>query len=154
MDMPTLAGLWLIRLQQYVNEILRLNMEANYDEADLWLADTYETLPDFQGPHFIGSTRPTVDASWQSPFKGQSLAEVAAWVRDILKPPKSVCKRFSAVAQRDLCAQQGKVLVCKIIKDQNEAQTIPIDARWLSTWVNGYKRDRWEDDWKKQSLYR
>lgn len=60
------------------------NLKATRGSSDLWLADTYERLPDFQGAKRIQGTK-VADTTWQSLFLGQSLADASAWVRGIPK---------------------------------------------------------------------
>jgi hypothetical protein len=125
-------------------------MDANDGVRNLWLVDTYENLPDFDGLNFIDGTMPTVDASWQSPFATQSLSEIATWVRGVPKPPKAISKQYFAVVKKRAYEENGKVLVCKIVKRQAEPQTIPIDVTDLGVWVRDYKRHGWRDNWKAQ----
>lgn len=147
---PALDGLAVTNQQlKNINQILRENIETS-DDAYLWLVDTYENLPNFNGAYFIKGTQAAVDASWQSPFATRSLSEIATWVRGIPKPSKAICKRYFAVVQKNLYEQHGQVLMCKIIKGQGEPQTIPINASKLAIWVTGYHRDEWRDDWEDQ----
>ena len=127
---------------------------AHFDigRSEIWLAgdEDYEALPDFNGPYFIEGTRPTVEASWRSPFIGKSLAEAVEWVRGIPRPPKPICKTFFAVLQKDLYEQRGQVLVCKIKKTKSEPQTIPYDANHIAGFHAAYYRDNWDEDFRKQ----
>jgi len=119
--------------------------------SDIWLADDdYEDLPEFKGPTFIEGTRPTVEATWRSPFVGKSLAETVAWVRGIPKPPKPVCKKFFAVLQKGLYEQHGEVLVCKVKKNKSEPQTIRYNANHIAAFRAAYYRDNWQEDWESQ----
>jgi hypothetical protein len=130
---------------------------AHFDvgRSGIWLAgDTdYETLPDFNGPYYIEGTKPTVEATWRSPFVGKSLAEAVEWVRDIPKPPKPVCKVFFAVLQKDRFEQNGEVLICKIKKDKSKPQTLPCDANHIAAFQAAYYRDNWREDHSKQIKY-
>ena len=129
---------------------------AHFDvgRSGIWLADNedYESLPDFDGPVFIEGTKPTVEAAWQSPFIGKSLAEAVEWVRGIPKPPKPVCKVFFVVLQKDRFEQSGEVLICKI-KDKSEPQTLPCDANHIAAFRAAYQRDNWQEDYEEQIKY-
>lgn len=137
-----------MQLRQHINEILRVNVDGNYGEADLWLADTYENLPDFQGPDCIDGTRPTVDASWQSPFKGQSLARLQLWFATYLNR-RSLSASDISLLYRGICKRDKarclSVRSLKVGTSPRQSQSTLVG----STWVNGYKRDSWRDDWKK-----
>lgn len=130
---------------QTIDKILHDNFDD--DAAHLWLADTYENLPGFQGWQVLDGTRPPLDPSWKSPFCGKSLAEVTAWVRGIPKPPKAINKRYFAVVQKDLYEQHGRILICKVIKGESQPQAMAREVHRLAVWVKGYPRDEWVPDW-------
>lgn len=83
-----------------INEVLHLSREE-HGASLLWLADTYDTLPDYDpdNPGAEGTLAP-VDPNWRSPFVGSSVEEVTAFIRAAPKPPKPLCKRFFAVLKR------------------------------------------------------
>lgn len=60
---------------QTIREILNDN-EADLSHACLWLADTYDTLPNFdyhpETPGIEGTDGDEVEESWTSPFLGMS----------------------------------------------------------------------------------
>lgn len=115
----------------------------------IWLADdNYEHLPDFEGATFVKGTEPTVDATWKSSFEGKSLVDVATWVRNVPKPPKAVCKSYFAVLQKDLYERRGMVLVCKVVEDKLEPETIPLTATHLAAWLVAYDRYKWDSDYE------
>ena len=138
--------------RQTINDILAGNMaHFGVPRSDVWLADDdYENLPDFNGAAFIEGTRPTVEASWRSPFIGKSLAEAVAWVRGVPKPPKPVCKKFFAVLQKDLYESKGEVLICKVKRNKSGPQTIHYDANHIAAFRAAYYRDNWQEDWEMQ----
>ena len=142
-----------INLGQTINDILAGNM-AHFDvgRSEVWLAGDadYENLPEFNGATFTEGTRPTVEASWRSPFVGKSVAEVVTWVRGIPKPPKPVCKTFFAVLQKDLYERRGQVLVCKAKRNNSEPQTIPHDASHIAAFRAAFYRDNWGEHFRKQ----
>jgi hypothetical protein len=61
-----------------IKEVLRLSREE-HGGSYLWLADTYDTLPDYN-PDNPGAegTLALVDPNWRSPFVGSSVEAVAA----------------------------------------------------------------------------
>jgi hypothetical protein len=61
-----------------IKEVLRLSREEHRGSY-LWLADTYDTLPDYN-PDNPGAegTLALVDPNWRSPFVGSSVEAVAA----------------------------------------------------------------------------
>ena len=44
------------------------------------------------------------------------------------------------------------MLVCKIVDDKTEPQTIPVEADRLGDWFWGYRRESWRDDYKYQKM--
>lgn len=123
----------------------------NVPRSDVWLADdNYDHLPDFNGTAFVEGTRPGIETTWQSPFVGKTLAEVAAWVSGIPKPPKAVCKTFFAVLKKELYELQGMVLMCKVVEGETEPQTLPYRATDLARFRAAYHRDNWQEDWEEQ----
>lgn len=91
-------------------------------------------------------TEPPIDPSWKSPFVGKSLEEVTAWVRGIPKPPKAACKAFFAVVQKGLYEKTGEILMCKILKSDDETETIRIKASKANVWFTVRYRDHWKED--------
>lgn len=71
---------------QTISEILRANEEkaGKY----LWLADTYDTIPDYS-PTELGlqGTLGPIDSNWRSPFVGFSVEAAAAFI-DVLRVHK------------------------------------------------------------------
>jgi hypothetical protein len=123
----------------------------NVPRSDVWLADdNYDHLPDFNGTAFIEGTRPSVETNWKSPFVGKTLAEVAAWVSGIPKPPKAVCKTFFVVLKKELYESQGMVFMCKFVEGETEPQTLPYLATDLARFRAAYHRDNWQEDWEEQ----
>jgi hypothetical protein len=84
------------------------------------LADSYTSLPDYRPNYKVCGTRSPVEADWQSPFVGKSIADVANEVRNVPKPPKPMCTLYFAVLQKDLYERTGKLLFCKILPEGGE----------------------------------
>lgn len=104
---------------QTINKILDDNIEQAEHPA-LWLADSYSTLPDYLPNHKIYGTEDPIDDNWRSPFAGKSIEDAANFVRNAPKPPKPLCKQFFAVLQKDRFEQNGTILICKILSDEDE----------------------------------
>ncbi|GAB7322014.1 hypothetical protein MBLNU13_g03068t1 [Cladosporium sp. NU13] len=96
-----------------LNKILDDNLELS-GEAHLWLADSYNNLPNYRPNYKVHGNKSPVDSDWQSPFVGKSIAEAANFVRNIPNPPKPLCKEMFAVLQRDRFEQIGKLTLCRI----------------------------------------
>jgi hypothetical protein len=93
----------------------------------VWLADTYDSLPDFHPKLQYSGTPHPVDQSWASPFVGKSIEDVANFIRNTPKPPKPLCKKFFALLQKDLYEKNGKLLICKVLpvggeEDQDDTE--------------------------------
>jgi hypothetical protein len=97
-----------------INEVLRLSTEEE-GEPLLWLADTYDTIPDYNptSPGAQGTLSP-IDSNWRSPFIGSSVEEVAAFISATPKPPKPLNKLFFAVLQKERFEQSKQILIYKI----------------------------------------
>lgn len=98
---------------QIINEILDDNLEVA-SEAHLWLADSYNSLPDYRQNYEICGNKSPVNPDWQSPFIGKSIEEAANFVRNAPKPPKPLCKELFAVLQKDRFQRSGELLFCRI----------------------------------------
>jgi len=70
-------------------------------EARLWLADSYNSLPNYRPNYKIHGNRSPVDQNWQSLFVGKSLADAANFVRNAPKPPKPLCTELFAVLRKE-----------------------------------------------------
>lgn len=123
----------------------------------------YDSLPDFNGPMAVPGTQPPIPPTWQSPFLGKSLEEIAEWVRGIPKPPKAVCKAFFAVLKKEVYEERGIVMICKVGEgdgkgdrdgdgdgEGGEVQTLPWTASRVTGWLVAYNRENWKDDWEDQ----
>ena len=84
-------------------------------DSGLWLADTYEGLPDFQVGARPESTSPPIDSDWKSPFIGKSIEDAANFVRNTPKPPKPLNRTWFAVLQKELFKESRELLICKIL---------------------------------------
>jgi hypothetical protein len=111
---------------QSINKLFADTLKESYDTF-IWLADTYESLPDYKPTDRQSGTASLypIDASWKSPFIGKSLEYAANFIRNTPKPPKPLCKTFFAVMQKELYEKSGKVLVCKILPKGGE-----LDQDW------------------------
>ena len=128
---------------QMINELQRNHEDTS--DWHLWLADDYNNLPDFTGMWVEGTHQP-IDARWRSPGLGASMEEVVEFIQSIPKPPKSVSKMYFVMLDPQRYEQFDEVLVCKILGQ--EVQCIPCDAGWVSTYLVGHQRDRWQERWK------
>lgn len=106
-------GQWKLISPQTINEVLK-------DTTLLWLADTYETLPDYRPNYKHTGTSHPVSETWRSPFVGKSMQEVANFIRNTPKPPKPLCKKYFAVMQKELYEGNGELIVCKILPQNGE----------------------------------
>jgi hypothetical protein len=52
---------------QTINKILEDN-EYETDTQYIWLADTYDTIPDSNPPHNVHGTQTLISRTWRSPF--------------------------------------------------------------------------------------
>lgn len=125
-------------IPQIINTVLRENTEDDY--CPLWLADTYDNLPDYAGRAAKGTTAP-IDEDWQSPFS--TLQEAVAFVRNIPKPPKPLCKVFCAVLDKERYLQHGQLLFVKV--DEAEPQVIPCRSGRVGAVFEGMDRGVWPD---------
>jgi hypothetical protein len=157
-----------------VNNILESNIrDYGVPRSMIHLASTksYDPLPDFNGPMAVPGIQPPIPPTWQSPFLGNSLSEIAEWVRGIPKPPKAVCKAFFAVLRKEVFEERGMVVICKVGNGNGdsdgggdgdgdgdgdgggkggEVQTLPWTASRITGWLVAYNRDNWHDDWEDQ----
>ena len=83
-------------------------------EPYLWLADTYDTLPDWEPAHPAEGTVGPVDENWRSPFISSSIQEIAAFIKAAPKPSKPLCKRFFAILQRERYEKDKQLLIYRI----------------------------------------
>lgn len=109
---------------QTINKIL----EENEDEADvqyIWLADTYNTLPDSNPPYNVHGTQTPVSDSWRSPSIGKCPQQVAKFVRDAPSPPKPIDKEYCAVLRKEDHGRD-EIMISEIPPegDKSEPQTI------------------------------
>lgn len=129
---------------QTINKIL----EDNEDETDaqyIWLADTYDTMPDSRHPWIVEGTHAPISDDWRSPFIGKSLREVAKFVRDAPSPPKPIYKEYCAVLRRE-DYENDRIMICKIPEegDDSEPQTIVTGPDALGLFFIGFNRGSWD----------
>jgi hypothetical protein len=135
-----------------INEALRLSAEEEGDSY-LWLADTYDTLPDYnpENPGAEGTLIP-VDGGWRSPFVGSSVETVAAFIRAAPKPPKPLCKTFFAVLRKEQFEQSKQLTVYKILdvegatEDEIKLQSVPCPAHLVGYFFTSF--DRYPMSWE------
>jgi hypothetical protein len=151
-DVGTLTlGITLMKLidrSQIINTILRENTQDGY--WPLWLADTYDNLPDYAGRAAKGTTAP-VDEEWHSTFS--ILHEAVEFVRNIPKPPKPLCKVLCAILDEEQYLQHGELLFVKV--DEAEPQVLPCRSGRVEAVFEGMNRDLWPDRlelWEEEGI--
>ncbi|KAK4507120.1 hypothetical protein PRZ48_000854 [Zasmidium cellare] len=136
-----------------LNDILSRNKADCEGASYVWLADKYESLPDYSGGMSATGTAAPIDAGWQSPFLGKTTQDALTFVRNAPKPPKPLCKLFFAVLEKERYEQHGQLLVCKAA--DGEVQTIPCAASEIGTFFAGFERDEWEESlrrWQEEGI--
>ena len=135
-----------------------MNVEAG-SEPYLWLADTYDTLPDWDPARPTEGTTSPVKETWRSPFIGSSIEEVAAFIEAAPKPPKPLCKRFFAVLQKQQYEEHKQLLIYKIPEAQvggsgeHTLQSVPCPVELAGFFFRSYDRYYWDQAVKDQALY-
>lgn len=135
-----------------------MNTEVT-DEPYLWLADAYNTLPDWDPNDPSEGTRSPLNENWRSPFIGSSVESVAAFIQAAGKPPKPLCKQFFAVLQNEQFERDKQLLIYKIIDDTDGAdseiklQSVPCPVHLASYFFLSYDRCHWDRAVKDQALY-
>jgi hypothetical protein len=127
-----------------INEALRLSTKEE-EESYLWLADTYDTISDYnpENPGAEGTLGP-IDSDWRSPFVGSSVEEVAAFIRAAPKPP--MCRRFFAVLRNEQFEQSKQLLIYKILDveggndDEIKLQSVPCPAYLVGYFFTSFDR--------------
>ncbi|GAB7328959.1 hypothetical protein MBLNU13_g00829t1 [Cladosporium sp. NU13] len=111
----------------------------------IWLADTYDTIPDSNLLHNVYATQTLIDQDWRSPFIGHTLRQVAKFVRDTPNPPKPIDKEYCAVLRRE-DYEQDRIMNCKIPPngEDSEPQTIVTDPERLVMVFIGFDRCSWD----------
>ncbi|CAK1366913.1 unnamed protein product [Cercospora beticola] len=130
-----------------LEDVLRRSADGNDGCQSLWLAGDYNTLPDFYF-YVVPSpegTKPPLDPDWQSPFRGQTAADAARFLRTVPKPRKPLCKTYFAILSRTLYEEQGHLLVCKVLED-GQVQSIPCPVADVGIYFGGGDRDHWRFD--------
>jgi hypothetical protein len=84
-------------------------------DRSIWLADTYENLPDVRPTYRLQGISWPISSSWRSPFIGKSIEDAVNFIRNAPKPPKPLNKTWFAVMQRERFENSGELLVCKIL---------------------------------------
>lgn len=111
----------LTHIFQTLNILLDENSDNISGSYIIWLADTYDSLPNYSRRIPPGTFTP-VDADWRSPFIGKTVTDVVAFMRGAPKPPKVLNKRFCAVLTKeslgDRCA-----LICKSLEDDSDIES-------------------------------
>lgn len=104
-----------------MNTLLRENAERIKGDLTLWLADSYDSLPDYRGRSTLGTSFP-VDADWHSPFIGKTVPDAITFIKNAPKPPKPLSKRFCAVVTKEYL-EEGLILICKSLEDEIESDS-------------------------------
>lgn len=139
--------------QLIILQALNRILQDNYG-ARLWLADTYDNLPNNTDEALSGYG--SVEADWRSSFIGQTVEDAIAWIRAIPKPGKVTTRTFCAVIKRELFEKSGDVLICKTPNEavgRTEIETIPCSASAIGTFYHGFPRDAWALQYGDQMLY-
>ena len=142
-----------------INEVLRLNTER-MGEPYLWLADTYDSIPDYnpEDPGTQGTLGP-IDSNWRSPFVGSTVAKVAAFVHATPRPPKPLSKRFFAVLQKERYEQSKQLLIYRILAVQGEdgpkleLTSVPCPGHLVSFFFFSWDKYFWDRAVEYQGLY-
>ena len=140
---------------QTLSEILRANLEVT-DEPYLWLADTYDTLADYDPSNPPQGTSSIVDSSWRSPFIGSSLQHIAAFILAAPKPPKPLCRQFFAVLEKKRYEQDKKLLIYKILEtptNENTLQSVPCPVHLAGHFFISFYRSDWKYAVRDQAFY-
>ncbi|KAL1585713.1 hypothetical protein WHR41_05936 [Cladosporium halotolerans] len=133
-----------------INKVLRDNSD-NTGAQYLWLADTHDSLHDYDGLTHEGTSSP-IDPAWRSPFVGKTPADVTAFIRNTPKPPKPLCKAYYALLQKDLYEERGYLLICKVIEGKRDPETIPIEGKEAGLFFVAFEREEWDECHEKQKL--
>lgn len=135
--------------EQTLNEILRVNIEET-EEPILWLADTYDTIPDHSPKDPAAKGTLSVQDDWFSPFIESSVEDVATSIQSTPKPPKPLSKRFFAVLRKELYEQNKQVLIYHIAEkmrenaDGSELQSVPCPVHLAGVFFYGFDRHNWK----------
>jgi hypothetical protein len=107
-----------------INQIL----EWNYEQSDsiVWPADTYDTLPDYDGEGPMPQIQFPLPPDWRSPFVGKSVPEAVAFMRNAPKPPKPLNTRYCAILTQ-ASLDENRLFICKslegIVREEYEYAT-------------------------------
>lgn len=129
-----------------INKVLLDNEKEFPGSQRIWLADTYDRLPDFTyGTPRAHGTKAPISKQWRSPFIGYSLRQIGVFIRGAPNPPKPLCKEFCAILRKEPYEERGEILICKIPPpgDNSEPQTIPTEYNTLNTFLIGFDREDW-----------
>lgn len=135
---------------QTINKVLRDNSD-NTGAQYLWLADTYDSLHDYDGLTHEGTSSP-IDPAWRSPFVGKTPADAIAFIRNAPKPPKPLCKAYCALLQKALYEEKGYLLMCKAIEGKRDPETIPVEGKEAGLFFVAFEREEWDECHQKQKL--
>ncbi|EME80968.1 uncharacterized protein MYCFIDRAFT_197825 [Pseudocercospora fijiensis CIRAD86] len=121
-------------------------LAKNEDDEDyyLWLADSYDKLPDIDDDTRTTATEPPLDPAWRSPFIGKSMEDAAAFVENA---PKPLCRLFFAVLEKDRYEKDDKITICKIVN--GEVQAIPCTTEDVANYLLGHDRDTWDESFRR-----
>lgn len=130
------------------------------EEPYLWLADTYDSLPDYDpaDPSAQG-TDSSVDKDWRSPFIGSSVEEVAAFIQAAPKPPKPLYKQFFAVLQKEMYEQSKQVLIYRASRKESDntiesnLESVPCPVHLVGVFFNLYDQYHWNRAVTEQALF-
>jgi hypothetical protein len=101
---------------QTIKTLVDRNAKHIDGDYTLWLADNYDTLPDYIGESMPATITP-VDPAWRSHFLSKTIPDVVAYMRATPKPPKPLNKTFCAVLTKE-GLELGQIFICKSLEGE------------------------------------
>jgi hypothetical protein len=101
---------------QTIKTLVDRNAKHIDGDYTLWLADNYDTLPDYIGESMPATVTP-VDPAWRSHFLSKTIPDVVAYMRATPKPPKPLNKTFCAVLTKE-GLELGQIFICKSLEGE------------------------------------
>lgn len=129
------------RLSTRISWITRRNCQAyNVSGWQALMTDSRYGTPRAHG------NRAPISEQWKSPFIGETLRQIGAFIRNAPKPSKPLCNEICAVLTKEPYEERGEILICKIppVGDESEPQAIPTEHNTLDTFLIGFDREDWQ----------
>jgi hypothetical protein len=119
------------------------------------LADTYDTIPDYNPADPPEGTSGKVDSEWRLPFIGCSLKEVVAFIQAAPKPPKPLCKLLFAVLQKEQYEEKKQLSIYRIPDEGSEdkLQSVPCSINPAGYCFYTHDPYSWNKAVEEQALY-